>query len=66
MLLGRALQPTEQRQLADVWSRRGPLPADTAADRLRPHLARIGRATALADILDILWRDDACSPDSSV
>ena len=66
VLLGRALRPAEQRQLAAVWNRRGPLPADTAADRLRPHLARIGRATALADILDILWRDDACSPDSSV
>jgi len=64
-LLGRGLRPAEQHELAAAWTRRGPLPADTAADRLRPHLARLGRHTALADILDLLWGDASCSPRSS-
>jgi len=64
-LLGRALRPAEQQQLAAAWRQHGPLPADTAADRLRPHLARIGRHTALTEMLPLLWRDAACSPPSS-
>jgi hypothetical protein len=64
-LLGRALRPAEQHQLAAAWRTRGPLPADAAADRLRPHLARLGRHTALATILPLLWGDPPCSPASS-
>jgi putative transposase len=56
-LLGRALRPEEQHQLHDAWRTRGPLAADLAADRLRPHLARIGRHTPVADILALLWGD---------
>jgi putative transposase len=56
-LLGRALRPEEQHALARAWQERGPLAAQVAADRLRPHLARIGRATAIADLLDILWKE---------
>lgn len=56
-MLGRALRPAEQHQLHDAWRTRGPLAADLAADRLRPHLARIGRNTAIADILTLLWGD---------
>ena len=64
-LLGRALWPAEQHQLAAAWRSRGPLPAADAADRLRPHLARLGRHTALVTILPLLWGEKMCSPDSS-
>lgn len=64
-LLGRALRPAEQQQLSTAWCQRGPLPADTAADRLRPHLARISRQTDMREILKLLWRDESCSPPSS-
>ncbi len=64
-LLGRALRPAEQQQLAAAWRSRGPLPADTAADRLRPHLARVSRNTALLTILPLLWGEPPCSQASS-
>ena len=56
-LLGRALRPDEQHLLATCWRQHGPLPADAAADRLRPHLGRLGRATPLSEIVDLLWRN---------
>ncbi len=64
-LLGRALRPPEQAQLAALWRQRGPLTADAAA-QLAPHLARISRHTALTELLPLLWGDAPCSPDSSV
>jgi putative transposase len=64
-LLGRALRPAEQHQLAAAWRTRGPLPADAAADRLRPHLARLGRHSPLTAILPLLWGEPPCSPGSS-
>lgn len=56
-LLGRALRPQEQHLLHTCWQQRGPLAADLAADRLRPHLGRLGRQTPLAEIVNLLWRD---------
>ena len=64
-LLGRALRPAEQHLLHTYWREHGPLAADLAADRLRPHLGRLGRQTPLAEIVTLLWRDASCSPDSS-
>ena len=64
-LLVRALRPAEQRELAAAWRSRGPLLAAHAADRLRPHLARLGRHTALTAILPLLWGEMPCSPRSS-
>ena len=52
---GRALRAAEQPQLTAAWRQHGPLPADAAADRLRPHLARIGRHSALTELLPWLW-----------
>ncbi len=56
-MLGRALRPDEQVLLSQRWQTCGALSADTAADRLRPILPRIGRTTPLTDILDILWKE---------
>lgn len=56
-LLGRALRPAEQHLLLTCWREHGPLPADLAADRLRPHLGRLGRQTPLAQIVTLLWGD---------
>lgn len=56
-LLGRALRPEEQRALVQAWQDRGPLAAQVATDRLRPHLAHIGRSTAVTHLLDILWKE---------
>jgi putative transposase len=64
-LLGRALRPAEQHLLHTCWQQQGPLEADLAADRLRPHLGRLGRQTPLAEIMTLLWRDASCSPGSS-
>jgi putative transposase len=64
-LLGRALRPAEQHLLHTSWREHGPLAADLAADRLRPHLGRLGRQTPLAQIVTLLWGDTSCSPGSS-
>jgi putative transposase len=56
-LLGRALRPSEQHLLHTFWQQHGPLPADLASDRLRPHLGRLGRQTPVSEIVTLLWRD---------
>ena len=64
-LLGRTLNPVEQHLLHARWQQHGPLAADLAADRLRPHLGRLGRQTPLSEIATLLWGDESCSLDSS-
>jgi putative transposase len=64
-LLARTLRPAEQHLLHTCWRDRGPLAPELAADRLRPHLARLGRQTPLSEIVNLLWGDAPCSPASS-